>query len=120
MTGFEDSSTVFTVLMSCTQAHSKIGSLCFPSRLTRVLNEFGEGDWHLATLVCQALWNYCTESTNLHAALGIDQTNHLLAILVDLLGEMSVQESLLPSSITDTRPVTGITRIFLPSLLKPS
>ncbi|XP_021923025.1 armadillo repeat-containing protein 2 isoform X2 [Zootermopsis nevadensis] len=56
-------------------------------RLTSVLNKFGEGDWQLATLICQTLWNYCTESTNLHAALGIDETNHLLAILVDFLDE---------------------------------
>jgi hypothetical protein len=52
-----------------------------------VLKKFGEGDWQLATLVCQALWNYCIESINLHAALGIDQTNQLLEILVDFLGE---------------------------------
>jgi hypothetical protein len=64
----------------------------FNCRLTRVLNDFGEGDWQLATLICQALWNYCIESTNLHEALGIDETNHLLGILVDLLGKVIVQD----------------------------
>ncbi|PNF40949.1 hypothetical protein B7P43_G08853 [Cryptotermes secundus] len=56
-------------------------------RLTRVLKKFGEGDWQLATMICQVIWNYCIESVNLHAALGIDQTNQLLGILVDFLDE---------------------------------
>jgi hypothetical protein len=72
-----------------------------------VLKKFGECDWQLATLICQALWNYCIESTNLHAALGIDQTNQLLGILVDFLGEVTVQES---SGIRSTWPVTNITK----------
>jgi hypothetical protein len=75
-------------------AVSACSSLCFlfsNSRLTRVLKKFGEGDWQLATLVCQALWNYCIESVNLHVALGIDQTNQLLGIMVDFLGEVTTR-----------------------------
>lgn len=56
-----------------------------------MLKKFGEGDWQLATLICQVIWNYCIESVNLHAALGIDQTNQLLGILVDFLGEVTTR-----------------------------
>ena len=59
----------------------------FNFRLTKVLSKYGEGDWQLATLICQALWNYCIESTNLHTALGVEETNRLSAILVDFLGK---------------------------------
>ncbi|KAJ9581373.1 hypothetical protein L9F63_023449 [Diploptera punctata] len=56
-------------------------------RLIKVLSKYGEVDWQLAALICQALWNYCIESTNLHAALGVEETSHLSAILVDFLDE---------------------------------
>lgn len=55
-------------------------------RLIVVLKNSGEGDWKLASLVCQALWNFCIDSTHLYAALGVQPTNNLLAVLVDLLG----------------------------------
>ncbi|XP_014251201.1 armadillo repeat-containing protein 2 [Cimex lectularius] len=56
-------------------------------RLIVVLKQSCEGDWRLASLVCQALWNFCIDSTHLYAALGIQPTNSLLAVLVDLLDE---------------------------------
>uniref|UniRef100_A0A146LPT6 Armadillo repeat-containing protein 2 n=3 Tax=Lygus hesperus TaxID=30085 RepID=A0A146LPT6_LYGHE len=46
-----------------------------------------DGDWKLASLICQALWNFCIDSTHLYAALGIQPTNCLLTVLVDLLDE---------------------------------
>ncbi|KAG8307964.1 Armadillo repeat-containing protein 2 [Homalodisca vitripennis] len=57
------------------------------NRLLEVLERQGEQDWQLASLVCQALWNFCIDSTHLYAALGIQPTNHLLAVLIDLLDE---------------------------------
>jgi hypothetical protein len=96
----------------------------FIARLTRVLSKFGEGDWQLAMLICQTLWNYCTESTDLHAALGIDETNHLLAILVDFLGKVNLKY-FFRIITTTTRYQTYLacyryqkTESFCPSLLR--
>ncbi|CAB0006489.1 unnamed protein product [Nesidiocoris tenuis] len=44
-----------------------------------------DGDWKLASLICQALWNFCIDSTHLYKALGVQPTNSLLTVLVDLL-----------------------------------
>lgn len=51
-----------------------------------VLKKTSDGDWRLASLVCQAIWNFCIDSTHLYAALGVQATNNLLTVLVDLLG----------------------------------
>lgn len=51
-----------------------------------MLEDHGREDWILANLICQAIWNYCIESTNLHAALGPEVINRFIAILVDYIG----------------------------------
>ncbi|XP_049839067.1 armadillo repeat-containing protein 2 isoform X1 [Schistocerca gregaria] len=56
-------------------------------RLITILSKYGESDWQLATFVCQALWNFCTESSDVHAALGHEETSDLLKILADYLDE---------------------------------
>ncbi|KAK9511340.1 hypothetical protein O3M35_000009 [Rhynocoris fuscipes] len=76
-------------------------------RLIVVLKTSGEGDWRLASLVCQALWNFCIDSTHLYAALGVQPTNNLLAVLVDLLDEerlfgISEGTEIIPDIIADT------------------
>lgn len=59
-------------------------------RLIYVLGKYGESDWRLANLICQALWNFCIDSTHLYAAFGIPPTNQLLTILIDLLGNNKI------------------------------
>lgn len=59
----------------------------FIIRLLKVLEDHGREDWILANLICQAIWNYCIESTNLHAALGPEVINRFIAILVDYIGK---------------------------------
>uniref|UniRef100_A0A1B6CHS7 Armadillo repeat-containing protein 2 n=1 Tax=Clastoptera arizonana TaxID=38151 RepID=A0A1B6CHS7_9HEMI len=57
------------------------------AKLITILEKKGENDWKLSCLVCQALWNFCIDSTHLYAAFGIQATNRLLSILIDLLDE---------------------------------
>ncbi|XP_039294214.1 armadillo repeat-containing protein 2 isoform X2 [Nilaparvata lugens] len=57
------------------------------SRLIWVLGRWGVGDWRLANLICQVLWNFCIDSTDLCAAFGIRPINLLLATLIELLDE---------------------------------
>lgn len=64
------------------------------ARLINVLGKYGESDWKLANLICQALWNFCIDSTHLYAAFGIQPTNQLLTILIDLLDEERCSEYL--------------------------
>lgn len=46
----------------------------------------GESDWQLASLICQVLWNFCIDMTNLNW-LGADHTSQLVEVLVDFLGK---------------------------------
>nr|CAD7196400.1 unnamed protein product [Timema douglasi] len=56
-------------------------------RLINILSKYGEGDWQLATLVCQALWNYCSETTDLYSAFTVEEMNSLFGLLADSLDE---------------------------------
>ncbi|KAK3926675.1 Armadillo repeat-containing protein 2 [Frankliniella fusca] len=56
------------------------------SRLIAILLYHGETDWQLSSLICQVLWNYCIDMTNLNW-LGADQSNQLVEVLVDFLDD---------------------------------
>ncbi|CAH1402753.1 unnamed protein product [Nezara viridula] len=75
-------------------------------KLIMVLKKTSDGDWRLASLVCQAIWNFCIDSTHLYAALGVQATNNLLTVLVDLLDEEKlfgiVEGSEAPDYITES------------------
>jgi len=45
-----------------------------------------EGDWPLASLVCQVLWNFCVDAVHIDGWLGPAHTSTLLGTLVDYLG----------------------------------
>lgn len=53
--------------------------------MIQILNEHGH-DWLLAMLVCQALWNLCIDSSNLHELISEGEVQELLGILADSLG----------------------------------
>lgn len=56
------------------------------SQMIHILNEHGH-DWILAMLVCQALWNLCIDTSNLHELIAEDEVQELLGILADSLGD---------------------------------
>ncbi|KAJ1528630.1 hypothetical protein ONE63_007025 [Megalurothrips usitatus] len=56
------------------------------SRLIALLLYHGESDWQLASLICQVLWNFCIDMTNL-SWLGTEQTSQLVEVLVDFLDD---------------------------------
>ncbi|XP_034238749.1 armadillo repeat-containing protein 2 isoform X2 [Thrips palmi] len=56
------------------------------SRLIALLVYHGESDWQLASLICQVLWNFCIDMTNLNW-LGADHTSQLVEVLVDFLDD---------------------------------
>ena len=62
--------------------------------LVRVLRECGEEqaspDWLLASLTCQALWNYSIDSTNLFDCMDKEELSELEAILVEYLDEDTI------------------------------
>jgi len=58
---------------------------CF-ARLVEVLRDFGRGDWELAGMVCQTLWNYSGKITSTNACFGEAEAQELSEILIDFLG----------------------------------
>lgn len=55
------------------------------SQMIHILNVY-EHDWILAMLVCQALWNLCIDTSNLHELITENEIQELLSILADSLG----------------------------------
>lgn len=56
-------------------------------KLVNILNNFGQIDWSLAMLVCQVIWNYCIDTTNLYELITDEEIQQLMAILIDYLGK---------------------------------
>lgn len=52
----------------------------------KILQIFGEYDWPLSMLICQVLWNYCIDSTNLYEVFTESEVEQLLGVLADFLG----------------------------------
>lgn len=57
------------------------------SQMIHILNTH-EHDWILAMLVCQALWNFCIDTTNLNELISEEEIQELLGILADSLGSI--------------------------------
>lgn len=56
------------------------------SKLAAILKKYCENDWLLGSLICQVLWNYCIDTTDLYQLLNEDEINQLLVLLADYLG----------------------------------
>ncbi|KAG8225020.1 hypothetical protein J437_LFUL006031, partial [Ladona fulva] len=56
------------------------------SRLVEILETCND-NWNLSSLICQVIWNYSTESTDLYYDLGRDTTEKLVSVLADFLDE---------------------------------
>ncbi|XP_017784386.1 PREDICTED: armadillo repeat-containing protein 2 isoform X2 [Nicrophorus vespilloides] len=59
-------------------------------KLIGVMNNYGQYDWSLSMLVCQVIWNYCIDSSNLYEAISDVEIQQLIAILVDYLDEEKI------------------------------
>ncbi|WAR07944.1 ARMC2-like protein [Mya arenaria] len=54
-----------------------------------VLRDCGRGDWELAGMVCQTLWNYSGKITSTNACFGETESQELSEILIDFLDKES-------------------------------
>lgn len=52
-----------------------------------VLQYFGYGDWQLCSLACQVLWNFCASAADVQSTLGDKETEKLVFVLEEFLGE---------------------------------
>ncbi|XP_052237148.1 armadillo repeat-containing protein 2-like isoform X6 [Dreissena polymorpha] len=59
------------------------------TKLVEVLRDFGRGDWDLAGLVCQILWNFSGKITSTNACFGETDAQELSEILIDYLDKES-------------------------------
>lgn len=57
------------------------------SKMVNVLHQYGQNDWSLAMLICQVIWNYCIDNTNLYDLLSDGEIEQMMAILIDYLGK---------------------------------
>lgn len=56
------------------------------SMLINILNKNGQNDWTLAMLICQTIWNYCIDTSNLYEIISDEEIQELLKLLADCLG----------------------------------
>ncbi|CAH0767990.1 unnamed protein product [Bemisia tabaci] len=56
-------------------------------KLVLILERRCENNWNLATLICQALWNFASDASDIHSAFGPDKTPRILSALMYLLDE---------------------------------
>uniref|UniRef100_T1J4M8 Armadillo repeat-containing protein 2 n=1 Tax=Strigamia maritima TaxID=126957 RepID=T1J4M8_STRMM len=61
-------------------------------KLIDVLKDFGGSDWQLASMVCQALWNYTTNMKHVTLTLGDVEAVELINLLEDFLNEGVVMD----------------------------
>ena len=85
---------VIVNMMSDWDKRKSLRSLGGLAGLVRVLRECGEEldnpDWLLASLTCQALWNYSIDSSNLFDCMDKEELSELEAILVEYLDEDTI------------------------------
>ncbi|XP_045197949.2 armadillo repeat-containing protein 2-like isoform X2 [Mercenaria mercenaria] len=63
------------------------------TKLVEVLRDFGRGDWELAGMVCQTLWNYSGKITSSNACFGQIEAQELSEILVDFLDKENIYDA---------------------------
>lgn len=55
-------------------------------KLIHILNNYGQLDWSLAMLICQIIWNYCIDTSDIYELITDEEIQQLMAILIDYLG----------------------------------
>lgn len=58
-------------------------------KLIKILDIYGQDDWSLSMLICQVMWNYCIETTNLFDLISDSEMQSIMGILVDYLGKLN-------------------------------
>ncbi|KAL4233349.1 Armadillo repeat-containing protein 2 [Mactra antiquata] len=64
------------------------------TKLVEVLRDFGRGDWELAGMVCQTVWNYSGKITSSNACFGEIEAQQLSEIIVDFLDKDNIYADL--------------------------
>lgn len=77
---------VFVNLMADNKNRTLFKNHGGPTKLIRALGLHGQEDWSLSMLVCQVVWNFCIESTNLFDLITSSEMHQIMGILVDYLG----------------------------------
>ncbi|XP_066248328.1 armadillo repeat-containing protein 2 isoform X2 [Euwallacea similis] len=78
---------VFVNVMSDIRARKLFKTSGGIKKLVSVLTKHCESDWLLGCLVCQVLWNYCIDTTDLNELFSDEEINELLILLADYLDE---------------------------------
>ena len=85
---------VIVNMMSDSDKRRSLKSLGGVSRLINVLKECGgqseASDWLLASLTCQAIWNYSIDTNNLFDCMDKEEISELEAVLVEFLDEETI------------------------------
>merc|ERR1719232_2540564 len=81
-------------MMSDTEKRTSLKSLGGVASLVSILKDCGgppdQCDWLLASLTCQAIWNYSIDSTNLFDCMDKEEISELEAVLVEFLDEETI------------------------------
>ncbi|CAG9859619.1 unnamed protein product [Phyllotreta striolata] len=78
---------VFVNLMSDNRSRNLFKNNGGVSKLIKMLTVECEHDWSLGNLICQVIWNYCIDTTDLHELFTDAEIQKLLVILADYLDE---------------------------------
>ena len=85
---------VIVNMMSDTDKRTSLKSLGGVASLVSILKDCGgppdQCDWLLASLTCQAIWNYSIDSNNLFDCMDKEEISELEAILVEFLDEEAI------------------------------
>lgn len=81
---------VFVNLMADNKSRTLFKKSGGVKKLIAILEKYGQNDWLMGTLVCQALWNYAIDSIDLYDLFTEDEVQKLLVLLADYLGNMKL------------------------------
>ncbi|XP_045470779.1 armadillo repeat-containing protein 2 isoform X2 [Harmonia axyridis] len=78
---------VFVNLMADNKSRTLFKKSGGVKKLIAILEKYGQNDWLMGTLVCQALWNYAIDSIDLYDLFTEDEVQKLLVLLADYLDD---------------------------------
>lgn len=81
---------VFVNLMADNKSRNLFRKLNGVSQLIKILDTYGQSDWLMGTLICQALWNYAIDCLDLYELFTDEEIQKLLVILADYLDDEKI------------------------------
>ncbi|XP_044752199.1 armadillo repeat-containing protein 2 isoform X2 [Coccinella septempunctata] len=78
---------VFVNLMADNKSRTLFKKRGGVKKCISILEKYGQSDWLMGTLVCQALWNYAIDCMDLYELFSEDEIQKLLVLLADYLDD---------------------------------